>query len=85
MLRLLWLVLLQILSSLNSCTVFISKYNVDEMVTLRKTVKETRFDCVRNKDIRNECKEQDMSDWIKRRNHVWDSHVTRMNISRIVN
>ena len=56
---------------------------VAEMKTLRTIVGKTRRDRVRNTNIREQCKIQDIVRWGRQRKRMWYNHVRRMNENRL--
>jgi predicted GTPase len=57
---------------------------VAEMKVLRNIIGRTRRDRISNEIIRQTCNIQNIADWITRRSHEWNEHITRMNLQRIV-
>lgn len=55
-----------------------------EMNTLRAIVSKTRFDRVRNQDVRKECNITDVETFITTRKREWSSHVDRADNTRLI-
>jgi hypothetical protein len=56
---------------------------VAEMKVLRKIIGKTRTDRISNENIRQMCNIQNIADWITRRRHEWNEHITRMDPQRL--
>jgi hypothetical protein len=54
------------------------------MKVLRKIIGKTRRERISNENIRQTCNIQNNADWITRRRHEWNEHITRMNTQIIV-
>jgi hypothetical protein len=55
--------------------------------TIREQIISSKFNIFiseSNEIIRQTCNIQDIADWITRRRHEWNEHITRMNPQRIV-
>jgi hypothetical protein len=57
---------------------------IAEMKGLRKIIGKARSARISNENIRQKCNIQNIADWITRRRHEWNEHITRMNPQRIV-
>jgi len=57
---------------------------VAEMKFLRKIIAKIKICRISNENIRQTCNIQNIADWITRRRHEWNEHITRMNPQRIV-
>ena len=55
-----------------------------EMKTLRSILGLTLWDKIRSKDIREECKIQDIVTWTKDRRRYWNEHVDRANAEGLI-
>jgi hypothetical protein len=57
---------------------------VAEIKVLRKIIGKTRRDRISNEYIRQTCNIRNIANWITRRRHKWNEHITRMNPQIIV-
>jgi hypothetical protein len=55
---------------------------VAEMKVLGNIIGKTRRERISNENIRQTCNIQNIADWITRRIHEWNEHITRMNPQR---
>ena len=55
-----------------------------EMNTLRAIVGKTRLDRVRNSTVREQCRVQDVSKFVKVRRKAWNEHVSRAGDTRLI-
>lgn len=44
----------------------------------RKEVNNTRWDTMRNQNVREECNMKSITDWMNERRREWDSHILGM-------
>lgn len=54
-----------------------------EMRVLRRIAKKTRWDRVRNENIRETCQVTDIAIWTRERRQNWEDHVSRMSSERL--
>jgi hypothetical protein len=55
-----------------------------ETRTLRKMVAKTRFDIIRKQDIRWQCNDQEIGEWITKRRYEWNQHVSKITPERVI-
>lgn len=57
---------------------------VTEMKTLRRIAAKTMRDGVTNREIRERCGVQNITEWVSRRRREWNDHISRMSEDRLV-
>ena len=55
-----------------------------EMRVLRKITNNTIRDMIRNENIRERCKVENISQWTRKRKMEWNQHIDRMDEKRLV-